>query len=226
MRMNLSGYYSRRYKMIPNATILDGNSRRYENRIVATITDQPRIVAELQASTRLPSADEPRTERLPKQTVLCLVVDCWLLCTADRDRPLESWSWNSNLGCKPHRNKRLGTSFVNETDRMQGNGAEESFWRRVSGKADPVQLFIQSERLFLFFGNHWYIQALGNSRNTFNTGKTVRGFEKKSWLPNQFVKINEQSSLPATGYTQDKGSMTFLILTELRVYHDEVEFTS
>jgi hypothetical protein len=62
--------------MIPNATILDGNSRRYENRIVATITDQPRIVAELQASTRLPSADEPRTERLPKQTVLCLVVDC------------------------------------------------------------------------------------------------------------------------------------------------------
>jgi hypothetical protein len=60
-------------QMIPNATILDGNSRRYENRIVA-ITDQPRIVAELQA--RLPSADEPRTERLPKQTVLCLVVDC------------------------------------------------------------------------------------------------------------------------------------------------------
>jgi hypothetical protein len=62
--------------MIPNATILDGNSRRYENRIVATITDQPRIVAELQASTRLPNADEPRTERTPKQTVLCLVVDC------------------------------------------------------------------------------------------------------------------------------------------------------
>jgi hypothetical protein len=62
--------------MIPNATILDGNSRRYENRIVASITDQPRIVAELQASTRLPNADEPRTERMPKQTVLCLVVDC------------------------------------------------------------------------------------------------------------------------------------------------------
>jgi hypothetical protein len=64
--------------MIPNATILDGNSRRYENRIVATITDQPRIVAELQASTRLPNADEPRTERTAKADGL---VSCgWLLC--------------------------------------------------------------------------------------------------------------------------------------------------
>jgi hypothetical protein len=97
----------------------------------------------------------------------------------DRRLTLESWSWNSNLGCKPHRNKRLGTSFVNRSNPTCRQRCWRVLWRRV--RLTQVQLFIQSERLFLFFGNnHWYIQALGNSRNTFNTGKTVRWFEKNS----------------------------------------------
>jgi hypothetical protein len=80
---------TRRYKMM-NATILDGNSRRYENRIVAT-TDQPRIVAELQASTRLPSADElgPNDCQSRRSCVLWLIVDC-CVPQIGKDRPLES----------------------------------------------------------------------------------------------------------------------------------------
>jgi hypothetical protein len=77
--------------MIPNATILDGNSRRYENRIVATITDQPRIVAELQASTRLPAQTSlgPNDCQSRRSCVLWLIVDC-CVPQIGRDRPLES----------------------------------------------------------------------------------------------------------------------------------------
>jgi hypothetical protein len=60
------------------------------------------------------------------------------------------------------------------------NGAEESFWRRVSGGLTRFSyLYSQNLTVSLLGNNHWYIQAL-NSRNTFNTGRPYAGLRKNS----------------------------------------------
>jgi hypothetical protein len=98
---------------------------------------------------------------------------------------------------------------------MQGNGAEESFEEEFRVLDPGSVIYTVRTWLFLFFGNnHWYIQALVIQGTRSIPEDRTRVWEKFSWLPNQFVNINEQSSLPATGYTQDKGSMIFSHSTE------------
>jgi hypothetical protein len=68
------------------------------------------------------------------------------------------------------------------------HGAEESFEEEFR-KADPGSVIYTVRTCFFLEIINRYIQALGNSRNTFNTGKTVRGLRENSPAPNQFVKI-------------------------------------